>query len=176
MSTPRINNSEFRFCEILWENEPVSSTDIVKLCKEKLEWSKSTTYTIIKRLSDRGVVKFVDKTVSSLVSREDACKAESMAVVDRNFAGSLPGFVATFVGGRQLSEEELDELQAIIDGCRKDNDRRDPFKMLSKCNIRKHFHSPGCSDTADSRKVGIKEIYMCSLDHCSPSPCNTGFV
>ena len=114
MSTPRINNSEFRFCEILWENEPVSSTDLVKLCKEKLEWSKSTTYTIIKRLSDRGVVKFVDKTVSSLVSRE------GMAVVDRNFAGSLPGFVATFVGGRQLSEEELDELQAIIDGCRKD--------------------------------------------------------
>jgi predicted transcriptional regulator len=120
MPTPRINNSEFRFCEILWENEPVSSTDLVKLCKEKLEWSKSTTYTIIKRLSDRGVVKFVDKTVSSLVSREDACKAESISVVDRNFAGSLPGFVATFVGGRQLSEEELDELQAIIDGCRKD--------------------------------------------------------
>lgn len=120
MSIPRINNSEFRFCEILWENEPVCSTDLVKLCREKLEWSKSTTYTIIKRLSDRGVVKFEDKTVTSLVSREDACKAESIAVVDRNFAGSLPGFVATFVGGRELSEKELDELQAIIDECRKD--------------------------------------------------------
>ena len=119
MPTPRINNSEFRFCEILWANEPISSTELVKLCKDKLEWSKSTTYTIIKRLSERGVVKFEDKTVSSLVSRDDACKAESISVVDRNFAGSLPGFVATFVGGRQLSEEELDELQTIIDGCRK---------------------------------------------------------
>lgn len=85
-----------------------------------LEWNKSTTYTIIKRLSDRGVVKFEDKMVTSLVSREEARKAESIAVVDRSFAGSLPGFVATFVGGRQLSEDELDELQAIIDGCRKD--------------------------------------------------------
>ena len=66
------------------------------------------------------MVKFEDKTVTSLVSKEEACKAESIAVVDRNFAGSLPGFVATFIGGRQLSEEELDELQAIIDECRKD--------------------------------------------------------
>ena len=114
MTTPKINHSEFRFCEILWANEPISSIELVKLCKEQLEWSKSTTYTIIKRLSDRGVVKFEDKTVTSLVSKE------SIAVVDRNFAGSLPGFVATFVGGRQLSEEELDELQAIIDECRKD--------------------------------------------------------
>ena len=120
MSTPKINHSEFRFCEILWANEPISSIELVKLCKEQLEWSKSTTYTIIKRLSDRGVVKFEDKTVTSLVSKEEACKAESIAVVDRNFAGCLPGFVATFVGGRQLSEEELDELQAIIDECRKD--------------------------------------------------------
>lgn len=119
MATPRINNSEFRFCEILWANEPVSTTELVKLCKEKLEWSKSTTYTVIKRLSDRGVVKLEDKIVTSLVSRESVCKAESIAVVDRNFAGSLPGFVATFVGGRQLSEKELDELQKIIDGCRK---------------------------------------------------------
>ena len=120
MSTPKINHSEFRFCEILWANEPISSTELIKLCKEKLEWNKSTTYTIIKRLSDRGVVKFEDKMVTSLVSREQARKAESLAVVDRSFAGSLPGFVATFVGGRQLSEDELDELQAIIDGCRKD--------------------------------------------------------
>ena len=119
-STPRINNSEFRFCEILWANEPISSTELVKLCKEQLEWSKSTTYTIIKRLSDRGVVRFKDKTVTSLVSREEARKAESIAFVDRSFAGSLPGFVATFVGGRKLTEAELNELQDIIDSCRKD--------------------------------------------------------
>ncbi len=109
-----------RFAGIIWENEPVKSGDLVKICREKLEWNKSTTYTIIKRLSDRGIVKFEDKMVTSLVSREEARKAESIAVVDRTFAGSLPGFVATFVGGRQLSEDELDELQAIIDGCRKD--------------------------------------------------------
>lgn len=119
MATPRINNSEFRFCEILWENEPISSVELVKLCKEKLEWSKSTTYTIIKRLSERGVVKFEDKIVTSLVSRVEACEAESMAVVDRNFGGSLPGFVATFVGGRKLTDDELNELQTIIDRCRK---------------------------------------------------------
>ena len=77
MSTPKINHSEFRFCEILWANEPISSIELVKLCKEQLEWSKSTTYTIIKRLSDRGVVKFEDKTKASLwwiVTLPDPCR------------------------------------------------------------------------------------------------------
>ena len=120
MATPRINNSEFRFCEILWANEPISSTELVRLCREQLEWSKSTTYTIIKRLSDRGVVRFEDKIVRSLVSRGEALKAESFAVVDRSFGGSLPGFVATFVGGRKLTDDELNELQNIIDDCRKE--------------------------------------------------------
>ena len=75
MSTPKINHSEFRFCEILWANEPISSIELVKLCKEQLEWSKSTTYTIIKRLSDRGVVKFEEKaSLWWIVTLPDPCR------------------------------------------------------------------------------------------------------
>ncbi|MBQ8923636.1 MAG: BlaI/MecI/CopY family transcriptional regulator [Lachnospiraceae bacterium] len=119
MSVPRINHSEFKFCEILWENEPISSPELIKLCREKLEWNKSTTYTIIRRLAERGVINFENKTVTSVVSREEAQEAESTSVIDRSFAGSLPGFVATFVGSRKLSEKEIDEIQKILDECRK---------------------------------------------------------
>ena len=75
MEVPKIFESEYRFCEILWENEPVTSSELVRLCREKLEWKKSTTYTVIRRLSERGVIKSEDAIVTSLVSREDALSA-----------------------------------------------------------------------------------------------------
>lgn len=115
METPKIFESEYRFCEILWEHEPVSSSELVRLCNEQLEWKKSTTYTVIRRLSERGIVKSENAIVTSLISREDAQSAESAEVVERNFAGSLPSFIAAFTRKKALSKSEIEEIQKIID-------------------------------------------------------------
>ena len=114
METPKIFDSELRFCEILWEHQPVKSSELVRLCAEKLGWKKSTTYTVIRRLTERGVVKTEDAVVTALVSRDQVQRAESRAFVERNFSGSLPGFLNAFVGGRGLSAEEADELRRMI--------------------------------------------------------------
>ena len=118
MSIPKIHPSEFEFCKILWEHEPINSTELVKLCHEKLEWKKSTTYTVIRKLIDRGVICSENAIVTSRISKEEALMARSFEVVDESFSGSLPGFVATFASGRTLSREELDELQKILDAQR----------------------------------------------------------
>ena len=115
MEIPKIFESEYRFCEILWENEPISSSELVRLCNEKLEWKKSTTYTVIRRLSERGILKSEDAVVTSLVSKEDVQSAESAEVVERTFSGSLPSFIAAFTRKKNLSKQEIDEIQKIID-------------------------------------------------------------
>lgn len=115
MEVPKIFESEFRFCEILWEHEPVTSSELVRLCNERLEWKKSTTYTVIRRLSERGVLKSEGAVVTSLVSREDVQSAESTEVVERTFSGSLPSFIAAFTRKKSLSKQEVDEIQKIID-------------------------------------------------------------
>ena len=112
---PKIFESEYRFMEILWEKEPVSSSELVRLCLERLEWKKSTTYTVIKRLSERGVVKSENAVVTAVVSREEAQSAESMEIVERNFCGSLPQFVAAFTRKKELTAKEAEEIQKIID-------------------------------------------------------------
>ena len=114
METPKIFDSELRFCEILWAHEPVKSSELVRLCADELGWKKSTTYTVIKRLTERGVVQTEDAVVTALVSRDQVQRAESRAFVERNFSGSLPGFLNAFVGGRGLSAEEADELRRMI--------------------------------------------------------------
>lgn len=114
METPKIFESEYRFCCILWEHEPVKSTELVRLCKEKLGWSKATTYTVIKRLSERGVVKSEGAVVTSLISKEQAQTAAVDELVEKTFDGSLPAFVAAFTR-RGLSAEEVDELRRLID-------------------------------------------------------------
>ncbi len=116
METPKIFESEYRFCCILWEHEPVKSTELVKLCKERLGWSKATTYTVIKRLIERGVVKSEDAVVTSLVSREQAETAAVDELVEKTFDGSLPAFVAAFTR-RGLSAAEVEELRRLIDEC-----------------------------------------------------------
>lgn len=113
--TPKIFESEYRFMEILWEREPVSSSELVRLCLEKLEWKKSTTFTVIKRLSDRGVIKSENAVVTSIISKEEAQSAESMEIVEKNFSGSLPQFVAAFTRKRELTAQEIAEIQRIID-------------------------------------------------------------
>lgn len=114
VETPKIFDSELRFCEILWEHQPVRSSELAHLCAEKLGWKKSTTYTVIKRLTERGVVQTEDAVVTALVSRDQVQRAESRAFVERNFSGSLPGFLNAFVGGRGLSADEADELRRMI--------------------------------------------------------------
>ena len=115
MEVPKIFESEYRFCEILWEHEPVTSSELVRLCNEALEWKKSTTYTVIRRLSERGVLKSEGAVVTSLISREDVQSAESAEVVERTFSGSLPSFIAAFAQKKNLSKQEVDEIQKIID-------------------------------------------------------------
>ena len=112
--TPKIFESEYRFCLILWENEPIKSTDLAKLCKEKLDWSKTTTYTVIKRLSERGVLKNENTIVTSLISKEEAQLSELDELMEKKFEGSLPAFIAAFARRQALSEKDIEELQRII--------------------------------------------------------------
>lgn len=114
LETPKIFDSELRLCEILWEHQPVKSSELARLCAERLGWKKSTTYTVIKRLTERGVVKTENAVVTALVSRDEVQCAESRAFVERNFSGSLPGFLTAFVGGRGLSAEKAEELRRMI--------------------------------------------------------------
>ena len=114
LETPKIFDSELRFCEILWERQPVKSSELVQRCAQRLGWNKSTTYTVIKRLTERGVVQTENAVVTARVSRDEVQRAESRAFVERNFSGSLPGFLNAFVGGRGLSAEEADELRRMI--------------------------------------------------------------
>ena len=119
METPKIFESEYRFCLILWEHEPVTASELVKLCQEQLGWKRTTTYTVIKRLSERGVLKNEDGTVTSLISKDEAQASEIEELVEKKFEGSLPAFVAAFTKHQNISEEELDEVQRMIDRIRK---------------------------------------------------------
>ena len=121
METPKIFESEYRFCLILWEYEPVPSGKLVELCREKLGWSKATTYTVIKRLSERGVLKNENTVVTSLISQDEAQTAEIDELLDKRFDGSLPAFVAAFTKSSRVSDKELDEVQKMIDRYRKEN-------------------------------------------------------
>ena len=119
MSTPKIPESEYRFCLIMWEKEPVAATDMVKLCQEQLGWKRTTTYTVIKRLGERGVLKLENGIVTSLVSKEEAEASEIEDLVEKKFGGSLPAFVAAFTKHQNVSERDLDELQRMIDRIRR---------------------------------------------------------
>ena len=115
MKTPKIFESEYRFCLILWEHEPVGSAELARLCKEKLGWSRTTTYTVIKRLSDRGAIKNENAVVTSLVSKQEVQAYEIDELVDKTFEGSLPAFVAAFAKTKKLSQQDIDKMQAMID-------------------------------------------------------------
>lgn len=119
MSTPKIFESEYRFCLILWEHEPVKSSELVALCKEKLGWKPTTTYTVIKRLSERGVLKNENTVVTSLVSKDEVQSAEIDEMVEKTFEGSLPAFIAAFTKHRKISDEEIDAVQQMIDRYRR---------------------------------------------------------
>ena len=120
METPKVYESEYRFCLILWEHEPIKSGELVKLCKEQLGWKPTTTYTVIKRLSERGILKNENTIVTSLVSKDAVQAAEIDELVERTFEGSLPAFIAAFTRHRKLSHDEIDQVQQMIDRFREE--------------------------------------------------------
>lgn len=116
METPKIHESEYRFCLILWEQEPIRSPELVKLCKERLGWKETTTYTVMKRLENRGVLKVENKTVTSLYSKDQIQSAELDEFVEKTFEGSLPAFIAAFGRRQSLTDKEIEEIRRIIEG------------------------------------------------------------
>lgn len=115
MDIPKIFESEYRFCLLLWAHEPVKSGELVELCKKELGWKASTTYTVIKRLSQRGVLKNENTVVSSLISKDKVQIAEIDELVDKKFDGSLPAFIAAFTRSRRMTAMEIDMVQEMID-------------------------------------------------------------
>ena len=115
MDTPKVFESEYRFCLILWKYEPINSTQLARICKEELGWSRTTTFTVIRRLSDRGVVKNENATVTSLISKEDIQVAQMDEMMEKTFEGSLPAFIAAFARRQELSDDEVKEILRIIE-------------------------------------------------------------
>ena len=115
MESLKLCDSDYRFMTIVWENAPVASGDLVKLCNENLGWKKSTTYTAIKKLSEKGYFKNENAIVSVLIPQELVQRDETNYFVDRTFGGSLPGFLTAFLGGKNISKEEAEEIKRIID-------------------------------------------------------------
>lgn len=118
MSDWKLGAVESRFADIIWENQPLTSSELVRLAAGELGWKKSTTYTVLKRLCQRGIFQNQGGTVTACVSKEEFCAVQSERFVDETFSGSLPAFLAAFTTRKRLSQEEIDQLQAMIDRSR----------------------------------------------------------
>lgn len=112
---PKIHEGEYRFCLILWENEPIQSAQLARLCKERLGWARTTTYTIIHRLSERGVLKNEKAIVTSLIKKEEVQLREMNELMEQTFEGSLPAFIAAFARRQKMSEEDVEALRRLIE-------------------------------------------------------------
>lgn len=115
MGNLRLCDSEYRFMCLVWEHAPIRSGDLVKLSRERLGWKKSTTYTVIKKLTERGFLKNEDALVTVQVRKEECQAAETDYFMERTFEGSLPKFIAAFLGNKKISEREVKEIKAMID-------------------------------------------------------------
>ena len=118
MEIPKIHEGEYRFCLIMWEHAPISAAQLAKLCQEQLGWKRTTTYTVIKRLGERGILKKEDGVVTALISKEDAQAYEIDELVEKKFEGSLPAFLTAFTKRQTLTDSDLDEVQQMIDRIR----------------------------------------------------------
>ena len=118
MSELRMGAIESRFADIIWQNEPVTSPELVKLAAKELDWKKSTTYTVLKRLCERGIFQNNDGTVTSLISKKGFYAVQSEKFVEETFSGSLPAFLAAFTTRKKLSDAEINELQELINQSR----------------------------------------------------------
>ena len=115
MEDTRLGVVETRFAELVWSHAPIPSGELVKLCQQELEWKKSTTYTVLRKLCERGIFQNEGGTVSVTVTREEYYSAKSRQFVAETFDGSLPAFLAAFTGGKKLSAADAAELQKLID-------------------------------------------------------------
>ena len=115
MADFRLFDAEYRLMDLVWEYQPINSTALSKLCQEKLGWKKSTTFNLVRKLGERGILKNENATVTALVEREQVLRRESEAAVEKSFGGSLPNFVAAFLSGKKLSHQEAEVLRRLID-------------------------------------------------------------
>lgn len=115
MEERKLGHVELRFAELIWENAPISSGELVKLCARELEWKKSTTYTVLKKLCEQGLFQNQGGTVTVLVSRQDYQARQSKQFVADTFSGSLPAFLAAFAQGAPLSQKDIADIRALID-------------------------------------------------------------
>ena len=111
----KLGEVEMKFADIIWENEPLSSGQLVKLCEDKLQWKKSTTYTILRRVCERGLFKNEEGMVSANVTKQEFLSNKTEQFIEETFQGSLPGFIAAFTSNRKLSDEEVEELKKLIE-------------------------------------------------------------
>lgn len=116
MENTKLGTIESKFADIIWQNEPISTASLVRLCEKELDWKRTTTYTVLKRLSERGLFKNEKGTVTSLISKNDFYSMKTESFVNETFGGSLPAFLAAFTSRKKLSKEEIAEIRELIDG------------------------------------------------------------
>ncbi|NLO96567.1 MAG: BlaI/MecI/CopY family transcriptional regulator [Peptococcaceae bacterium] len=115
MKVYKLTESEERFAELIWQNEPIGSGDLVRLCEKEMNWKKSTTYTVLKKLCEKGIFKNENAVVSSLMTKDEYYSKQSIRFVEDTFGGSLPKFLTAFISGKKLSREQAEELKRLID-------------------------------------------------------------
>ncbi len=115
MKEYKLAETEARFAELIWQKEPISSPELVKLCEKEFNWKKSTTYTVLKKLCDRGIFRNEKAEVTSLVSKEEFYSHKSRKFVEDSFGGSIPRFLTAFMGGKKLTEKQAEEIKNLID-------------------------------------------------------------
>lgn len=116
MENTKLGTIESKFADMIWQNEPISTASLVRLCEKELDWKRTTTYTVLKRLSERGLFKNEKGTVTSLISKSDFYSMKTESFVNETFGGSLPAFLAAFTSRKKLSKEDIAEIRKLIDG------------------------------------------------------------
>lgn len=111
----KLTESEEKFAELIWRNEPIASGDLVKLSEKDMNWKKSTTYTVLKKLCEKGIFRNENAMVSSVINKEQYCARQSVRFVEDTFGGSLPGFLSAFIGAKKLSKHQAEDLKKLID-------------------------------------------------------------
>lgn len=115
MEEMKLGIIEAKFADIIWQNEPIASGELVKKCEEELSWKKSTTYTVLKKLCERGIFQNVQGTVTSLISKDEFNSRQSEKFIEETFDGSLPAFIAAFTKRKSLTKKDMDEIRRMID-------------------------------------------------------------
>lgn len=121
MAEYRLAEAEARFADVIWQEEPIGSTELVKICEKRFGWKKSTTYTVLKKLCDRGIFQNENAVVTAKLSREEFYGGKSRQFVEETFGGSLPKFLTAFIGKKKLTEEQVEEMKALIESYREDD-------------------------------------------------------